>query len=72
MNKDELAKYKGQLKYISEKYKSVLKLIDSYISRIDDNTATVMSKDYYEKVIKERDKDLLQEVKFLIKELEHE
>lgn len=67
--KEDLVKYRGQLKYISEKYKTVLKLIDNYISRIDDNTADVMSEDYYENVVKSRDRDLLQEVEYLIKEV---
>lgn len=66
--KEDLVKYRGQLKYISEKYKTVLKLIDNYISRIDDNTNDVMDAEYY-KIIKQRDKDLLQEVKHLIEEV---
>lgn len=67
--KEDLIKYRGQLKFINEKYMSVIKLIDGYIQRIDDNTADIMSGDYYEKVVKKRDKDLLKEVECLIKEV---
>ncbi len=66
--KEDLIKYRGQLKYLSEKYKTIVILIDSYINRIDDNTAEILEEGYNE-FVKQRDKDLLKELEFFIKEV---
>ena len=66
--KDELIKYRGKLKFIRKKYVLLFELIDDYIKRIDENTAKDKDATYAE-LEKETNKDLLQEVENLIKEL---
>lgn len=66
--KDELIKYRGKLKFIRKKYVLLFDLIDYYIKRIDENTAKDKDATYAE-LEKETNKDLLQEVENLIKEL---
>ncbi len=66
--KDELIKYRGKLKFIRKKYVLLFDLIDDYIKRIDENTAKDKDATYAE-LEKETNKDLLQEVENLIKEL---
>lgn len=69
MNKEDILKdYLGQLKYQKSKMLIYIKLIDSYIFRIEENTSevkcsdTAMEEEY-------KNKDLKREVEELLKEL---
>lgn len=50
MSKEEtLIKYRGQLKYIKNKYQKNIELIENYISRIENETSKVKDEMTYEK-----------------------
>ena len=69
MNKEELLiKYRGQLKYIKEKYINRIELIDKYISRAESETSKVKDATTYEKE-KEYNKDLIIELDRLFYDL---
>lgn len=69
MNKEEiLIKYRGQLKYIKNKYQKNMELIEKYISRIENETSKVKDKTTYEKE-KEYNKDLIIELDRLFYDL---
>lgn len=69
MNKEELLiKYRGQLKYIKEKYINRIELIDKYISRVESETSKVKDETTYEKE-KEYNKDLIIELDRLFYDL---
>ena len=69
MNKEELLiKYRGQLKYIKEKYINIIKLIDKYISRVESATSKIQDAETYEKE-KEYNKDLIIELDRLFYDL---
>lgn len=61
MNKEEIIEYRGQLKYIKEKYINRIELIDKYISRLESETSKVKDETTYEKE-KEYNKDLIIEL----------
>lgn len=69
MNKEELLiKYRGQLKYIKEKYINRIELIDKYISRVESETSKVKDAQTYQKE-KEYNKDLVIELDRLFYDL---
>lgn len=62
MNKEEiLIKYRGQLKYIKEKYIKEIELIDKYLSRLESETSKVKNAQTYQNE-KEYNKDLVIEL----------
>lgn len=69
MNKEEtLIKYRGQLKYIKEKYMKRIDLIDKYLSRLESETLKEKDAITYEKE-KEYNKDLIIELDRLFYDL---
>lgn len=69
MNKEELLiKYRGQLKYIKEKYIKEIDLIDKYLSRLENATAKVKNAQTYQNE-KEYNKDLAIELDRLFYDL---
>ena len=62
MSKEELLiKYRGQLKYIKEKYIKEIELIDKYLSRLESETSKVKNAQSYQNE-KEYNKDLVIEL----------
>lgn len=62
MNKEELLiKYRGQLKYIKEKYIKKIELIDKYLSRLESKTSKIKNAQTYQNE-KEYNKDLVIEL----------
>ena len=69
MNKEELLiKYRGQLKYIKEKYIKKIDLIDKYLSRLENATAKEKEAKAYQNE-KEYNKDLVIELDSLFYDL---
>jgi hypothetical protein len=69
MNKEEtLIKYRGQLKYIKEKYIKRINLIDKYLSRLESETLKEKDARTY-KEEKEYNKDLIIELDRLFYDL---
>lgn len=66
--KEQLIMYRGQLKYLREKYVMRLNLIKNYISRIETETAITKDENTYLQE-KEQNKDLIIEVGTFLKDL---